>query len=276
MKNYLGQHFLNNQKATSDIVAAVGVAQGDVIIEIGPGAGAITKPLAELCVKHGAEIFAIEKDTKLVIDIQNSIPKLAGHVEHGDALELLPKLVSQLFNSSTAQPFRYKIVGNIPYYITGHLLRVIGELEHKPVKTVLMIQKEVAERVSSRAPHMNLLAAATQYWGDVKILFTLKPKDFTPPPEVSSAVISITTRNNLQPTTYNLPPDSYYRFIKAAFKQPRKTLLNNLSEAFQELTREQVADLMDKNGLLKTARAQDCDVLSLQKLAQQFSSSNGA
>jgi 16S rRNA (adenine1518-N6/adenine1519-N6)-dimethyltransferase len=267
LQKSLGQHFLNNQKATNDIVAAVGVAQGDVIIEIGPGAGAITKPLAELCTKHGAEIFAIEKDTKLVIDIQHSVPQLAGHVEHGDALELLPVLIKKI------NPRSYKIVGNIPYYITGHLLRIIGELEHKPTKTVLMIQKEVAERVSSRAPHMNLLAAATQYWGEVRVLFSLKPKDFTPPPEVSSAVISITTSSK---PALNLAPESYYRFIKAAFKQPRKTLLNNLSEAFQELSREQVAELMDKNGLLKTIRAQDCDVPSLQKLAQQFPSSNGA
>jgi 16S rRNA (adenine1518-N6/adenine1519-N6)-dimethyltransferase len=264
LQKSLGQHFLNNQKAISDIVAAVGVAQSDVIIEIGPGAGAISQPIADLCKKHGAQFFAIEKDTKLVIDIQNQIPILAGHVEHGDALELLPALINKL------QAKSYKLVGNIPYYITGHLLRVIGELEHKPAKTVLMIQKEVAERVSSKAPHMNLLAAATQYWGDIKILFNLKPKDFTPPPEVSSAVISITPRAMVHVTRSPLPVAAYYSFIKAAFKQPRKTLLNNLGQAFPEVSRENIADFMDKNGLALTARAQDLNVSDLEKLASAF------
>jgi 16S rRNA (adenine1518-N6/adenine1519-N6)-dimethyltransferase len=264
LQKSLGQHFLNNQKAVSDIVAAVGVAQDDVIIEIGPGAGAITKPLAELCTKHGAQLFAIEKDTKLVIDIQHSVPQLAGHVEHGDALEILPTLIAKL------NPRSYKIVGNIPYYITGHLLRVIGELEHKPAKTVLMIQKEVAERVSSKAPHMNLLAAATQYWGDVNILFTLKPKDFTPPPEVSSAVISITLREKLSTANLKLEASSYYSFIKTAFKQPRKTLFNNLSEGFPEISRQKMGEIMSKNGLLPTLRAQDLDVSRLETLAALF------
>lgn len=270
LQKSLGQHFLNNQKAVVDIVAAVGVAQGDVIIEIGPGAGAITKPLAELCAKHGAQLFAIEKDTKLVIDIQNNIPLLAGHVEHGDALELLPALIQKL------NPKTYKIVGNIPYYITGHLLRVIGELEHKPTKTILMIQKEVAERVSSKAPHMNLLAAATQFWGDIKILFTLKPKDFTPPPEVSSAVISIATKISAQPTPSDLQPDIYYKFIKIAFKQPRKTLLNNLTEGFPEIPREKIGEMMSKNGLAPAVRAQDLDVEKLMATAALFEAAGSA
>ncbi|MDO8601684.1 MAG: 16S rRNA (adenine(1518)-N(6)/adenine(1519)-N(6))-dimethyltransferase RsmA [bacterium] len=274
MKKYLGQHFLNNQKAIDDIVEAVCVARGDVIIEIGPGTGALTKPLAELCEKRGAKLFAIEKDAKLVIDIQKEVSFLENRVEHGDALEILPRLVSR-YNLQTTT---YKLIGNIPYYITGQLLRVISELEYKPAKTVLMIQKEVAERVSgnARKGSMNLLAAATQYWGDVKVLFTLKPQDFTPPPEVSSAVIAITPRLNLQPTTYNLQPSAYYQFIRAAFKQPRKTLLNNLAEGFPDLTRDKITDLMSKNGLVLTTRAQDLNVPDLERLASLFEASKSA
>ncbi len=357
LQKSLGQHFLNNQKAINDIVAALGVEAGDVIIEIGPGAGAITKPLAELCTRLGARLYAIEKDTKLVIDIQHSVPLLAGNVEHGDALEILPSLVQKI------QSDKYKIVGNIPYYITGHLLRVIGELEHKPTKTILMIQKEVAERVSAQAPEplsrpfsaprqqsdvtgtrsddktvalprlgesdkvsdasdavpsgsdlfahpqryasesmtpssdsspslaaktnehgtragkgarkgsMNLLAAATQYWGEVKTLFSLKPKDFTPPPEVSSAVISIISRPEAPKTALN---QDYYRFIKAAFKQPRKTLLNNLSEAFNDLSREKIADFLAQAGLPPTVRPQDLSVEQLTALAASFKAAESA
>ncbi len=278
---FLGQHFLNNKKAIGDIVAAVEVTKGDVIIEIGPGAGALTKPLAELCTKVGAKLFAIEKDTKLVIDIQKNIPAVAGHVEHGDALELLPSLVLRLTStpllSYPSTHFQYKIVGNIPYYITGKLLRIIGELAHKPSRTVLMIQKEVAERVSAKVPHMNLLAAATQYWGDIKMLFTLKPKDFTPPPEVSSAVIEIVPRPPLLRPYLPTPLFSlhYYSFIHAVFKQPRKTLLNNLSDGFPEFSKQKIAEIIKQNGFLVTVRGQDLDVPILERLALAFMKQKG-
>lgn len=265
---FLGQHFLNNASAIQKIVDAVGVSAGDTIIEVGPGEGAITAPLATLCAERGATLYAIEKDTKLVIDIQKKIPLLAGHVEHGDALAILPHLVSRY----NLQPTSYKLVGNIPYYITGNLLRIIGELKHKPSKIVLMIQKEVAERVSAEPGEMNLLAAATQYWGAPKILFTLKPKDFTPPPEVSSAVISIAPR--LPATDHS--PSSYYRFIKAAFKQPRKTLHNNLTEAFPDISREALAAIIEQNGLKTGVRAQELSVEKLEVLAQAFDAPKSA
>ncbi len=254
----LGQHFLTNKKAIADIVAATNVSKGDNIIEIGPGTGAITEPLAAVAEKVGAKLFAIEKDTKLVIDIQKAISLLRNNVEHGDALELLPILVGKL----EGEP--YKLVGNIPYYITGGLLRVIGELPHKPTKIVLMVQKEVAERVSAKPGAMNLLAAATQYWGSPRVLFTLKPKDFTPAPEVSSAVIEIVPKE--KSGSASLETEKYYRLIKIAFKQPRKTLLNNLSEGFPEVSRGGVAQILDKMSLPATSRAQDLDVSALLKL----------
>lgn len=268
MSKFLGQHFLNNTSAIQKIVDAVEVSAGDTIIEIGPGEGAITAPLAKLCAERGATLGAIEKDTKLVIEIQKKIPLLAGRVEHGDALEILPKLISRL----TDQPRNYKLVGNIPYYITGNLLRIIGELKHKPSKVVLMIQKEVAERVSAKPGKMNLLAAATQYWGAPEILFTLKPKDFTPPPEVSSAVISITPRLS----TADRSSGNYYRFVKAAFKQPRKTLHNNLTEAFPGISRETLAAIIEQNGLKTGVRAQELSVEKLETLAQSFEAPKSA
>lgn len=262
MPRFLGQHFLKNQEAIHKIVAAADIRSGDLVIEIGPGGGAITAPLAARCQEHGATLFAIEKDTRLVIDIQHKIPQLAGKVEHGDALEVLPGLVLRV--TPQAQP--YTLVGNIPYYITGSLLRTIGELEQKPRRTVLMIQKEVAERVSAKAPHMNLLAAATGFWGESSILFTLKPKDFDPPPEVSSAVIAITPKK-----TPAIKAEDYYAFIKAAFKQPRKNLLNNLTDGFPDLTRADIVDFMTQNDLPQSLRAQELDINRLVQLADSIS-----
>ena len=101
-------------------------------------------------------------------------------------------------------------------------MRILSELKNKPALTVLMLQKEVAERIAAKPPKMNLLAAAVQFWAEPKILFALKPRDFSPPPKVESAVVTL----NSKPHTLN--PEKYYKFIHILFKQPRKTLLNNL------------------------------------------------
>ncbi len=269
----LGQHFLKNESAITRIVDALALKKGETVIEIGPGTGALTKPLAEVCEKVGCKLIAIEKDAELIGELmtgQVGDGKEFGHqsqvssadrlknieIVSGDALIELPRVIAKIGK------IPYKIVGNIPYYITGHLLRVIGELERKPIKTVLMIQKEVAERVCAEPPEMNLLAAATQIWSEAKLLFTLPPKDFDPPPQVWSAVIMLHTKN-LQLEREKLA--GYYRAIKIIFKQPRKTLINNLSEA---LSREQAKILMEKLNLAPEIRPQNLTIENIIRLSE--------
>lgn len=226
MKNKnLGQHFLKNKSAVKKIIAALDLKPNDTIIEIGPGEGALTFPLLEKCKKVGCRLIAIEKDPQL-----GSRVKGLGNSKNlkfiiGDALKEIPKITKL----PTLNPIPYKIVGNIPYYITGKLLRVLGELitnYQLPITDiVLMIQKEVAERITAKPPHNNLLAAAVQFWSEPEILFTLKPGDFDPPPKVNSAVIRLTT-NNEQPTKEF--SKKYYALLHVLFKQPRKTVSNNL------------------------------------------------
>lgn len=199
-------------------MAALNLKLNETIIEIGPGNGELTFPLAEECKKIGCKLIGVEKDPILVDKLTNlKINKLK--ILKGDVLKLLPK-INKTYKLKNLQT--YKLVGNIPYYITGKLLRVLSELENKPQLTILMIQKEVAERLTAQPPQMNLLAAAVQFWAEPKILFTLKPGDFNPPPKVESAVIYLT------PKPPTLSSNTYYQFIHAAFKQPRKTLVNNL------------------------------------------------
>ncbi len=256
---YLGQHFLKNQRAVKVIIDALDLQPGETVIEIGPGRGALTRPLLAHCQKIGCSYVGIEKDAQLVSLLVGEFVSLENAtILHGDALADLPKLTNQL----TKQRTNYKVVGNIPYYITGALLRVLSELPQKPRLTVLMIQKEVAERLTAAQGKMNLLAAATQIWAEPKIIMQLSQKDFDPQPKVRSAVVRLT----LHATRYPLPElEVYYRAIKIIFKQPRKTLLNNLVAG--EVPREQAQELIRTIKGEARMRPQDLSMTQIREIS---------
>lgn len=257
MSEYLGQHFLKNKAAIKKIIAALNLRGGETVIEIGPGKGALTFPVFHECNRVGAKFLAIEKDRGLALEIFQSEEKIK--IELGDALEILPAIVKNLRN--------YKIVGNIPYYITGKLLRTISELENKPELTVLMIQKEVAERVSASQGNTNLLAAAVQIWAKPEILFTLPPEDFDPPPKVHSAIIKLKVKSEkLKEEDLN----KYYKLIHVIFKQPRKTLYNNLRDGL-DLTSEDIKIALDNLKISLKSRPQDLSVEQIMSLSEKLS-----
>ncbi|MEK9186351.1 MAG: 16S rRNA (adenine(1518)-N(6)/adenine(1519)-N(6))-dimethyltransferase RsmA [Patescibacteria group bacterium] len=258
MPRKLGQHFLVNRSAIQKIIASLELKNGEVVIEIGPGKGALTFPLVKQCQVSGikCQVIGIEKDSSLIEDLKLKIENSNHELIHGDALKMLPKIIFNLKSSI----LNYKIVGNIPYYITGKLLRVISELENKPTLTVLTIQREVAERIIAKPLKMNLLAAAVQFWAEPKIIGYLKPSDFSPAPEVKSAIIQLDSR--VQSIT-NKETERYYKFIKIAFKQPRKTLLNNLSSGLS-VDKSKIAEILAQNALKSDVRPQD---LSIEKLS---------
>jgi len=241
MSRYLGQHFLINKDKIKKIVEALDLKSGDVIIEIGAGHGELTLLLArnfQFPISN-FRIITIEKDKKLVQILQKKFASDKNiRIIEGDALKILPKLTK----SYKLKAKSYKIVGNIPYYITGYLLRVLAELERKPSLIVLTIQKEVAQRIialrqAQGKPRMNLLAASVQFWAEPEIIDYVSRKDFQPAPEVDSAVIKMMVRPALPyrevpvlKTSKNYSKN-YYRLIKILFKQPRKTILNNILEA---------------------------------------------
>ena len=150
-KKSLGQNFLTNKNKIGEIISALALKDSDTVIEIGPGHGEITRELATRDKRQGMRIIAIEKDERLAEELRNSMRMHGDRIEiiTGDALKILPGLVS----SSRFQVSNYKVVGNIPYYITGFLLRILGELERKPEIIVLTVQKEVAENCGRTAPH---------------------------------------------------------------------------------------------------------------------------
>lgn len=254
----LGQHFLINKNKIKKIVEALNLKSGDVIVEIGPGHGELTR---ELRIKNRElKIIAIEKDRDLATELKKNLPEI--EIMEGDVLKILPKIAqSSILNSQS-----YKLIGNIPYYITGYLLRTIGELENKPELVVLTIQKEVAERIVAEPPKNNLLAASVQFWAEPGIVDYISKNDFEPKPKVDSAIIKLTTNDQLLTTKET---ENYYKFIKILFKQPRKTILNNLTAA-KVWTKEEIFENLDKIGINPQARPQNLKIKDILELSRLF------
>jgi len=245
----LGQYFLINQEKLRKIAAALNFKPDETIVEIGPGHGELTELIT-------GRIIAIEKDERLAnylkqkFSVQKNIEIISG-----DALKILPKLEIK----------NYKLVGNIPFYLTGYLLRIIGELENKPLLIVFTLQKEVAERICSQPPKMNLLAASVQFWAEPKIIDYISKKDFQPQPKVDSAVIKLVISN--QPSAAS---KKYYQFIKILFKQPRKTILNNLATSLEK-NKEEIIKILEASKIKPSDRPQDLTLEQIKNLTCQSS-----
>ncbi|MDP2598600.1 MAG: rRNA adenine dimethyltransferase family protein [Candidatus Liptonbacteria bacterium] len=180
-------------------------------------------------------------------------------VIRGDVLKILDSKF-QILNS-------YKLVGNIPYYITGHLLRVVGELEKKPELCVFTIQKEVAERIVAEPPQMNRLAASVQFWAEPKIIAYISRRDFSPPPEVDSAIIKLETRDTRHEARMSV--DKYYGTVRTLFAQPRKTILSNLSAENRAVRteKEKIAGRLRGIGIDPLGRPQDLSIEDIKKIS---------
>ena len=169
------------------------------------------------------------------------------------------KILAQLIRQLTVSPINYKLVGNIPYYITGKLLRIVGESEPKPTRSVLTVQKEVAERLSAKPPKMNRLAASVQFWAEPEIIAVLSKNEFRPKPKVDSAVVRLESRiQNLE--SRKVTPDKYYQAVRILFQQPRKTIMNNLLAAGKTDKRGFFAQELQKIGIDPNARPQNLSI----------------
>ena len=239
----------------------------ETVIEIGSGHGEITfaviKKLSNLVVKN-FKIIAIEQNKKLVENLEFRIKNLGIKnikIIQGDALKILPKLITQLPNYPITN---YKLIGNIPFYITGYLFRILAELKNKPSLVLFFIQKEVAERIIAEPPKMNLLAASVQFWAEPKIVGYISRKEFKPMPKVDSAIIKLETKDKRQETRN---AEKYYKFIKILFKQPRKTILNNLKPL---AATELISQKLKLSGVSSRARPQNLNIEQLQQLSTLF------
>jgi len=267
MPQKLGQHFLKNKSKIKKIVEVIDLQEDDFIFEVGPGHGELTKEIIQEFENKNIKkykLISIEKDIFLVPNLKDlkgnnhNFEVIADDVRH--FFPNLHKNYKKLGNN-------FKIVGNIPYYLTGFLLRIISELESSPQKTILLIQKEVAERISAISPNTNLLSASVGYWASSKIITTIPKNDFSPPPKVESAVICLDLLENNKYVS-RISKDKYYLFIKKLFKQPRKTISNNLRT--KGVNQKEVVSKLEEIGINPSSRPQDLSINEIINISLLF------
>ncbi|KND50230.1 MAG: 16S rRNA (adenine1518-N6/adenine1519-N6)-dimethyltransferase [Parcubacteria bacterium C7867-003] len=247
-KKSLGQNFLKSPKIVSDIVSAGKVTKNDTVLEIGPGEGVMT---SELLAK-AKKVIVIEKDHRLIPILiekfKNEIVKNKLEVIEVDILEFDLK-------KSALSKIPFKLIANIPYYITGQIIRKFLEAENKPVSMTLLVQKEVAERIVARDKKESLLSLSVKVFGDPKIIRTVGRGAFSPAPNVDSAIINI--ENISERNLGGLDPSKFFDVLHSGFAHKRKQLLPNLSNDFPK---EKVINAFNKMGLDLKIRAEDLPV----------------
>ena len=258
MSKKLGQNFLIDARIVQGIVDAAEVKPGDRVLEIGPGIGTLTQGLAEA----GADVTAVELDKKLPAVLKETLKAYDNvRIVPGDILKVnIPEIMGEA-------PF--KVAANLPYYITTPILMALLE-RHLPIThMVTMVQKEVAERMTAKpCSRINgALSVAVQYYTEPEIVLDVPPRSFIPAPEVMSVVVSCRVRK--EPAVAVRDEKLFFRVVKAAFGQRRKTLMNALKGGgFQK---EAVRDALEKSGIDPTRRGETLTLEEFGRLADAFS-----
>ncbi len=265
-KPKLGQNFLTDAGAAGEIVDALGDASNTVVVEIGPGKGALTEVLA----RRAKRLIAVELDRMMATELRFKY-RLQPHVEiiEADVLKLdfrtvLNRTIGPLNDLRPLKPARARVVGNLPYYITSDILLRLFEFHDQFDVVVIMVQREVADRIAASpgSRDYGLLSATAQLYTKVEKLFTLPPGAFSPPPKVHSTVLRMTVAPRF--AELQIKPEEFIAFLKTAFAMKRKTLLNNLKKDYRE---EAVRDTLKAAGIRADVRA---EALPLEQSAEIF------
>jgi 16S rRNA (adenine1518-N6/adenine1519-N6)-dimethyltransferase len=259
----LGQHFLTDANILNRIVAAASLTADDTVIEIGPGLGALTQRLLEAA----GPVIAVELDAKLADRLvkisllpDESVASAAASallarrgvggevspltVVHTDALLVSP---ADLLEAASLPPETpYVVVGNLPYNAGTAIVRRFLEATHQPQRLIVMLQREVAESMTSPAGDMGLLAVSVQVYADARRLFNVPPRAFYPPPKVTSTVLRLDVRS--EPLVPVEEIDSFFRVVRAGFSAPRKQLRNTLANGLA-ISSEAATSAIDDAGL---------------------------
>jgi 16S rRNA (adenine1518-N6/adenine1519-N6)-dimethyltransferase len=242
-KKSLGQNFLFDDQLLARIAATANLIEDDQVLEIGPGLGALTKHLAQ----HAGRVVAIELDDRLWPILERElIPYPQVTLVQGDILDADP---AGWFG---VKPF--KVVANVPYYITGAILRHLLTGRARPTLLVLTVQKEVAQRLTASPGEMSLLAVSVQFYGEVEIVGEIKAGAFWPRPDVDSAIVRIKVRPELPVTDV----DSFFRLVRAGFSQKRKQLQKNLRGL--GYSKKEIRQVMETAGIDPARRAETLSI----------------
>lgn len=265
-KPKLGQHFLLDVGAAQKIVEALGDVSNRTVIEIGPGRGVLTDVLAP----RARRVIGIELDRVLAAQLRMryatrpNVEILESDFVTAQFSSMVGRRPGPLHDLRPTQPETVDVVGNLPYYITTDIVLRILELHRNIERAVIMVQKEVADRIAAKAGSRDygLLSATAQLFARVDKLFTLPPEAFSPPPEVHSSAIRLTMAPRLEELQVEEGP--FIAFLKLAFAQKRKTLANNLRGHYDAVA---VRAALKSAGLRSDVRA---EAMSLEKAAAVF------
>ncbi len=252
----LGQHFLNNPVVARSLVESAGILPNDNVVEIGPGTGALTKEL----LKTGAHVLALEKDSELVEKLQTTF---ASELASGK-LELCEQDVRNFVPEEAGlKAGNYVLAANIPYYITGEIIRQFLETMAQPRSIALLIQKEVAERIVARDRKESILSLSVKIYGTPRIIRKVSAGNFTPPPSVDSAILAITHIS--KDAFKDFDEEKFFTVVRAGFASKRKVLRSNLARMFDV---QRVQSAMEQVGVASNARAEDLSVTTWQALTR--------
>lgn len=259
-KKSLGQNFLRSKLALSAMIEAGKVSANDTVLEIGPGQGTLTEKLLET----GAKVIAVEKDDRLIDFLNEKFAKeiASGQLKiiHGDILELdLRSVFSNSPSTSSGQP-AYKLVANIPYYITGQIFRKFLSGNLPPEKIVIMVQKEIADRIVARDGKESLLSLSVKVYGNPKKIMKVEKENFSPKPKVDSVILLV---DNISKYFFkDISEEKFFEIIKAGFAHKRKILSANLKNLLGNNAQKIFLEL----DIPEKARAEDLTLLDWKKI----------
>ena len=252
-KKSLGQHWLKDPEILADIAEAAELTGDDVVLEIGPGLGTLTSRL----LARANSVIAVEFDADLARKLPGQFPGKKLTVVNQDILQFD---LNQL-------PKNYKVVANVPYYITSKIVEKLMTAENKPSVAVLLVQKEVAERIAAEAGNMSILSVSVQIFAEAELDIEVPRQFFTPPPKVDSQVVVLRTRNNPLIT----PEDQrdFFRIVKAGFSAKRKKLRSSLSGGLR-IDKIVAEELLKNAGISPDARAEDLAIEDWKRLLKKW------
>jgi 16S rRNA (adenine1518-N6/adenine1519-N6)-dimethyltransferase len=264
----LGQHFLVNPAILHKILQAAELSSGDVVLEIGPGLGVLTREL----VKHSGYVIAVELDAGLAKLLQENLSDCSNFsLINRNILDLEPQdLINRekdRFPASITDPEKYKLVANLPYYITQPIIRHFCEARLKPQIMVLMVQKEVARNIVAGPGDMRILAISVQFYGKPEIIDYVPAGNFYPVPKVDSAILKITLYP--QPVLEVTSEKNFFRIVRAGFCAVRKQLANSLAQGL-DIPRAEVLSLVQKAGVNPQLRPEKLKLEEWARLEKVF------
>jgi 16S rRNA (adenine1518-N6/adenine1519-N6)-dimethyltransferase len=249
----LGQHWLQDRRILSEIADAADIREDDTVLEIGPGLGTLTSEL----LRRAKNVIAVEFDPELARKLPGQFPGTNLEIIHQDILNY----------DLSGLPEGYVVVANVPYYITSKIVQMLMTANNKPRIAVLLVQKEVAERIAAKPGNMSILAVSAQVYADASLDIEVPREFFTPPPKVDSQVVVLTTRP--EPKVTQADERQFFRLVKAGFSAKRKKLRSSLAGGLG-ISKPEAEALLHACNISPDVRAEDLSIDEWLRLVSRF------